>query len=78
MGLKVSVDILVHVRNPLEKQLDPKGPIDSQGRFGLPFVKYVDDLEMTTTKHVLRIPIPPPPHPLTEFSGSAHDTNFNI
>ena len=29
--------------DPLEKQLDPLGPIASKGRFIQPFVKYVDD-----------------------------------
>ena len=39
--LYVSLEILV--QTPLEKQLDPFGPIASRGRFALPSVKYVDD-----------------------------------
>ena len=39
--LKVSLEILV--QTPLEKQLDPMGPIASRGRFVRPSVKYVDD-----------------------------------
>ena len=31
------------VRTTLEKQLDPKGPIASRGRFVQPIVKYDDD-----------------------------------
>ena len=36
------------VRTPFEKQLDPLGPIDSQGRFVRPFVKYVNYLKQTS------------------------------
>ena len=36
-----SLEILV--RTPLEKQLDPLGPIASRGRFVRPSVKNIDD-----------------------------------
>ena len=36
-----SLEILI--RTPLEKQLDPSGPIVSRGRYVQPSVKYVDD-----------------------------------
>ena len=55
----VSLGILV--RTPFEHQLDPSGPIASQGRSIWPSVKYLD-----LKKSFLTL------SPLIEFSGSAH------
>ena len=49
------------VRTRLTKQLDPLGPVASQGRSVRPSVKYVDDLTF------FRVP-------MTEFSESMHVT----
>ena len=47
--LYVPSEILV--RASLEKQLDPLGPIVSQGRFVRPSVQYIDDKKETLSGH---------------------------
>ena len=58
---------------PLEKQLDPLGPIASRGRFVRPYLK-----TKTTTKQQRKNNNARTPHPLMEFSGSIHAHNIYL